>query len=297
MQVLAEEQLSLSRLLVIIEETLEALTRIHAHGIVHRDIKPENILIFVGDDGEYSAKLMDFGIARQPGNRDLTQLTAIGGHGLGTPEYMAPEQIDTHLFGEVSPRTDLYAVGLLLFDALAGTPPFTGTFTQSAAGHVMRDPDLGLLPERLLQELAGVLRRALAKRPEQRFESAEAFRTALRAVPHDTSVQTRIAMARADPSGGHPAEAVSGNTLVYGQGTRSRPTMTSARSSRGSFRSGARSPGKWVATGILASMLIGSGAAGLLMRHGTEANVLLLRTDLITTIEVTTTTTPTIEPP
>jgi serine/threonine-protein kinase len=166
----------------IASQMLEALARIHASGIVHRDIKPSNILLAQDDMGRFTAKLMDFGIARLEVEEDgYTNLTREGGSGPGTPLYMAPEQIDPKTFGAICPSTDLYATGVMLYQIISGRPPFGGSLTEIFNGHLNATPpplqvDPGV---NLPAGLADVLRKALAKHPKERFTSAREFREAL----------------------------------------------------------------------------------------------------------------------
>ena len=101
----------------------EALGSAHRRGIIHRDMKPSNVFVARDEQGREVVKLFDFGVARMPAetNNKLTQEGAL----LGTPEYMAPEQL---LAREVDGRTDLYALGITLYECLAGVVPFEGNF-------------------------------------------------------------------------------------------------------------------------------------------------------------------------
>lgn len=166
----------------VISQVLEALARIHAHDIVHRDIKPSNILLTWYESGGYCAKLLDFGIARMTaGHAELSVVTREDSGGPGTPIYMAPEQIDSRTFGVLSPATDIYAVGVMLYQMLSGRPPFQGSITEIFNGHLNFSPppfttaDSQPVPA----VLVAAMRKALAKRPGERFESALAFRDAL----------------------------------------------------------------------------------------------------------------------
>ena len=155
--------------------TLEALTVAHRHGLVHRDLKPSNIM--VGAAGEIT--LIDFGVAKQVaakgGERQGPQTRT--GMALGTPRYMAPEQVRSK--GVVSARTDLYACGILLYELLAGHTPFDGSEGELLAAHLGQAPppfSKDLLVHPALERL---VMRALAKAPEDRYESAAEMREAL----------------------------------------------------------------------------------------------------------------------
>jgi len=122
--------LSVSRALSLIEPVLRALAAAHRAGIVHRDVKPENVLL--GDDGR--VKVADFGLARAVETSELTSTTGLL---IGTVAYLAPEQIER---GVSDPRTDVYAAGVVLWEALTGAPPYDGaTPMQVAYRHVNED--------------------------------------------------------------------------------------------------------------------------------------------------------------
>ena len=170
----------------VIRQLLQALSCIHSRDIVHRDIKTSNILLQLQADGRYLAKLTDFGIARaETEPSDLTRLTSLGTQGPGTPVYMAPERIDPLTFGDICPATDLYAVGIILYELLSGGPPFKGSMTEIFSGHLMQPPPLQILPPTIPAGLDQVLRKALAKQPADRFADADAFLEALAAMDQD----------------------------------------------------------------------------------------------------------------
>jgi serine/threonine-protein kinase len=152
----------------VAEQLCRALAHAHAQRIVHRDIKPANVLISARE----VVKLGDFGVARlaEGSTGDA------GGTVVGTPRYMAPEQ---GRGSPTTPATDIYSVGIVLYEMLAGTPPFTGeSAVELALSHLNDAPPP--LPADAPQLLAEIVERALAKNPAERFESGEAMAAALR---------------------------------------------------------------------------------------------------------------------
>ncbi|MFE4261042.1 protein kinase [Streptomyces sp. NPDC056883] len=164
----------------IADQVLAALEASHARGMVHRDIKPANVLL--SEDG--TAKVADFGIVRA-GAGDGTALTGTG-FTIGTPEYMSPEQIQGP--AEIDGRSDLYAVGLLLFEMLTGLRPFAGANRLTIGYHHVHEPPPTLTAAGLPGQpgLERILTAALAKLPEHRPRDAATMRTALTAAaaPH-----------------------------------------------------------------------------------------------------------------
>jgi serine/threonine-protein kinase len=162
--------LPVERVRAYVTDICEGLAAAHAEGVIHRDLKPANVIV----TPDQRVKIIDFGLARIA---NLEGMTATGML-LGTPEYMAPEQIKG---GNIDPRTDLYALGALTYHALTGRPPFTGDTPISVSLAQMTEQPIppSNLRAGLSPEWDAFVLRALAKDKEQRFETAQAMRDAL----------------------------------------------------------------------------------------------------------------------
>jgi len=165
-----EKHFEISDVVNIISQLLDALAYCHKRNIVHRDIKPANIMI---SDSNF-IKVMDFGVAHVESS-ELTRTGVI----IGTPSYMSPEQFHGQ---KVDGRSDLFSVGVILYEMLAGERPFAGASITSIMHSVVSvQPQM---PSKVNTQLStafdGVIKKALAKEPEKRFQSAEEFSTALK---------------------------------------------------------------------------------------------------------------------
>ena len=147
-----------------------ALEHAHAAGVVHRDIKPPNVIV----DGNDKVKVTDFGIARAAGDATLTATGSV----LGSAHYISPEQAGG---AEVGPASDIYSLGIVLYEMLTGTVPFTGdSIIAVAMRHVSDDvPAPSELRSDIPAHLDGVVQRATAKDPRDRYRSAAELRSAL----------------------------------------------------------------------------------------------------------------------
>jgi hypothetical protein len=161
----------------------EALAHAHAADIVHRDIKPANILLKDGD-----VLVADFGIARAVGQSATQWKISSSGLQIGTLTYMSPEQASAEF--AIDGRADIYSLGCVLYEMLAGQPPFTApTATALTARHLIDPvPPLTTVRRSVPPSVAEVVYRALAKSPADRFANADEFAKALEAVAHDPSV-------------------------------------------------------------------------------------------------------------
>jgi len=169
-----EKQLPVDEALQISREVADALSYAHARGVIHRDIKPENILLRAGH-----AVVADFGIARAVDSAGGDRLTETG-VSLGTPAYMSPEQAAGSQ--DLDGRSDLYALGCVLHEMLAGQPPFTGPTVESMIHqHLAAEPPNinGIRPS-VPSWVAAALQRSLAKTPADRFNPVAQFAEALR---------------------------------------------------------------------------------------------------------------------
>ena len=171
------QRLPLVDVVRVATDLLDALDHAHGHGFIHRDVKPENVVL-----SPEGAVLLDFGIARAVTASGKDRLTR-SGIAVGTSTYMSPEQISA--LQEIDPRSDIYSLGCVLFECLAGQPPFTNRneavvlqmhLTQPA-------PDIRTIRPEVPSVVAGALARALAKTPSERWETAAAMRDALLPAP------------------------------------------------------------------------------------------------------------------
>jgi len=194
-----ETQLPVDDALTIAREVAGALDYAHRHGVIHRDIKPENILLHDG-----RAVVADFGIALAMSRTDGgTRLTETG-MSLGTPYYMSPEQA----LGEktVDARTDVYALGAVLYEMLVGEPPFTGPSAQAIIAKVMNSPAAPISATRptVPGGIEAAVLKALSKLPADRFRSAADFASALQVGATTTATSATITGARVAPAAYSP---------------------------------------------------------------------------------------------
>jgi serine/threonine-protein kinase len=172
-RLIREKQLAVPETLRITREIAAALSYAHAHDVVHRDVKPANILLSSG-----VAMLADFGIARaatEVGGDELTERGIV----IGSPPYMSPEQAAGN--SNVDARSDVYALGCVVYEMLAGEPPFGGRTTQAILARQIleRVPSLEVVRPGLLPGIARAIETALAKTPADRFATPEQFVDAL----------------------------------------------------------------------------------------------------------------------
>jgi len=175
---LAAGPLALDTILDIADDLLAALEAVHRVGVIHRDIKPANLILQPEGDGTFRVRLMDFGVSEavcpEASDPKLTRVGTV----VGTPHYMAPEQIT----GEaVDARADVYATGVVLFEMLSGRMPFEGESTAEVVAAVLRQAPLPLASLRpdVPRRLEGVVMRAMAPRPNGRYLTVRDMRAEL----------------------------------------------------------------------------------------------------------------------
>jgi uncharacterized repeat protein (TIGR03803 family) len=195
---LKQGPLPYAELLRVAIEVAVALDYAHSHGVIHRDVKPGNIMLTA-----FGAKLLDFGLARfgplgevagaiqQASNSSLT----LTGLVLGTPQYMAPEQIARR---EVDARTDIFALGAVIFEMAAGRKAFEGSSHEETIEAIQAGERTGLasLHPALPVELKNVVCRCLKKSPEERFQSAADLVRELQRIEREAAPQTKLAAGR-----------------------------------------------------------------------------------------------------
>jgi eukaryotic-like serine/threonine-protein kinase len=178
---LIKEQLSHERLVNILIQTGHGLAAAHAKGIIHRDMKPENVFVTWTAGGEDIPKLLDFGIAKVAGNEGQNNLTRTGTI-FGTPYYMAPEQA---LGNAVDARTDVYAMGVIIYEVFSGSLPFQGeSFMGILTQHITTDPEpvvqrAAKAGRPLPPGIAEIVQRCMQKDPNNRFSSMDELVQAL----------------------------------------------------------------------------------------------------------------------
>ncbi|HEY7004021.1 MAG TPA: Stk1 family PASTA domain-containing Ser/Thr kinase [Gaiellaceae bacterium] len=251
--------LPIAQALAYTYEILEALRFAHRHGIIHRDIKPHNILI-----GE-RLKVTDFGIARA-GASQMTEAGSI----MGTAQYLSPEQARG---APVTASSDLYSVGIVLYEMLTGKVPFTGDSAIEIAMKHLNDapkPPSKIRPE-IPEELDQVVLRALAKNPEDRYQSAEEFSDDLHRVeaglplaPETADAATALLTGVAVPvaADGGSTEVLSGTAATRHQSVPPQAPRRPPPYGPGQYDEPPRKRRRWVPWLIVALLLAAAGVAG-----------------------------------
>jgi len=179
-ELITRGRLSVARAVHVVSQVCAALEATHARNIVHRDIKPHNVFLLSGDDGNPSelpeVKVLDFGLSRFVDATE-TQLTRAGVI-MGTPAYMSPEQAEGH---PVDHRTDVYGTGAVLYAALTGKPPYEAESLQAILLAVLKQkpPQPRVIAPEIPENLELIVQRAMARDPEERYQSMAEMRQAL----------------------------------------------------------------------------------------------------------------------
>jgi serine/threonine protein kinase len=256
--------LPLGSLVTLIREVLDALAAAHDSGIIHRDLKPDNIFVTPGG----RAKVLDFGIAKLRPDVSQAQGATETGSILGTPHYMSPEQA---LGRAVDPRSDLYAVGIILFEGAAGRLPFVGdSLFELLKQHVEAPPPpLHSIRQDVPAALVGVIGRALEKDPARRFGSARELAAALleleRLLPPESFLSLGTRGVTGAPFSAPPritGESPAGASLGYVTGSSYGGTTGYAVTGHGDTTVLGRKSGSWAfaVAGLAALLLLGAAA-------------------------------------
>src|SRR5688572_22283901 len=189
-----ERQLPIAEAIAITVAVAGALDHAHRHEVVHRDLKPENILLHDGHP-----LVADFGIALAVSKAGGSRLTQTGVR-IGTPQYMSPEQIAGE--GAIDGRSDIFALGCVLYEMLTGDPPHTGSSVQAVIARILSEPPRGVRTVRpnVPEAVEQALDRALAKLPADRFATAQEFAAALSAAGPPYFATPRRGIPAAPPS-------------------------------------------------------------------------------------------------
>ncbi len=171
------EPLSVGSFLSLMDETLQGLSAVHGAGVVHRDLKPDNIFLVREANGTFFPKLLDFGVSRST-ERNAGHTITREGIVMGTPEYVSPEQARGRMADH---RSDIYSLGVVIYEALAGRLPFQADNAADLIVAVLNAVPLPLYSLRpdLGQPLSDFVSKAMARKPEDRYQSAEDMRVAL----------------------------------------------------------------------------------------------------------------------
>jgi serine/threonine protein kinase len=206
----------------LVRQAAEGLAAAHALGMIHRDIKPDNLLLtrLSSSDGQYQLKVSDFGLARLPERSGLT-----GGGPVGTPAYMSPEQCQN---GTLDGRSDLYSLGVVLYEVVTGRMPFQiNNFKEAVQKHVNAlPPPLHQVYPDLPPPVEHIILRCLAKTPQERYQTGQELADALQEAINMISVEPRVPLVPPAPPSSPLSQAprihildLNGQTIRVGEVT------------------------------------------------------------------------------
>jgi serine/threonine-protein kinase len=259
----ANERFSPADIVKIMTQMLDALGYSHKLGVIHRDIKPANVILLTGG----GVKVADFGIAHIESS-NMTQVGTV----MGTPSYMSPEQI---MGLPIDGRSDLFSAGVILYQFLTGERPFSGSATATMHKVLEEDP---LPPSRFNVQVPGamdaVVRKALAKRPDERYQNADEFAAALRAAlasqPHAAAAEGTVLAAPASDATQLAPSSTATSTRTQRVAPTGAPTPTTPPVSKVDENIAAPAPKSQTAAvvivAVLALLALGAGAWMMMVR-------------------------------
>lgn len=277
-----EHRFPAARALKIAAQVADALSASHEHGIIHRDLKPENIYLINRGSSTDFVKVLDFGLAKlTQGDEKVTHKTRTGSV-MGTPYYMSPEQCEGR--ADVDHRSDVYALGVILFEMMTGKVPFGGEgYGEIIVKHITQaPPSLRAINPTLEEYHEKVVLRALSKDRNERYQSMREFRTAMLDpqgyAANAPSLESMGSMDGVPAARPNPAEALSGQ-MVFGAGDKStgikRPIPTTFGQGAGELGDDLEVPKskKGLMLGVAGTVVVGGLAAFLLFGRGGSAPV------------------------
>jgi serine/threonine-protein kinase len=268
-ELLQEQSITRSEALEILAQVCDGLGFAHRQHIVHRDIKPSNVRV-QRDGRRLMAKVMDFGVAKIS-NSDMTATGMV----MGTVSYMAPEYIRT---GKPDPRSDLFAVGVMLYECLSGRKPFSGDTTPTVLYKIVNEEPEPIETERLQGISPGiraVLERSLSKNPDERFQTAEDLAKTLRAAKDPSWMgqvedSTTLLKASASAPTAPAIPAASAPTLQQPIPAPAMATPSAPAPQAPGVPAGSSRKGLWI--GLAALILMGLGVGSWTFLHRGSSN-------------------------
>jgi serine/threonine protein kinase len=227
-------------------QACEALAEVHSAGIIHRDLKPSNLFITRRADGSPSLKLLDFGISKlieSPGDTDVDPALTATATIMGSPSYMSPEQLRSTK--EVDARTDVWALGAVLYEAVTGKPAFRGeTVPQVCFMIGSEDP---VPPSSLRSDIPPELERAILSSLDKKADTRATLGVLARALVVGAPLRARVSLERVEAVLGASASRLRGESLPVLTGTALEPSTQVARDPRRAIPPGGRTQASWAA--------------------------------------------------